>query len=93
MFYYKTFKRYLKRNHLITMFETAYEIKKDVKIDHYNYPLMFPKYNLVVVFGEYQKKDKKIATAEELGYKVFNLPDRENVYTAAGRLLYVLNNN
>lgn len=92
MFFINTYKRHIKEKHIIKLFETSYEIKKNFKVSKCTIPLLFPKQRLAVIFGEYKNNDKNTIEIENAGLKIFNIPVNECIFTTCGRLLYILKN-
>lgn len=92
MFFYHTYKNHTKKAHIIQVFQSSYDIKKNYKILKYNAALLFPKYRVLVEFGEYNKDSKKTIELEKAGLKIFNVPNGECIFLTCSRLLYVLKN-
>lgn len=92
MFYYHTYLRNRKARRLMTVFQSSVEIKRNFKVSKQNIALLIPKYRIAIEFGEYDNTSKKIMELEKAGLRVVNIPDSENAYSAAGRLLYIIKN-
>ena len=92
MFYANTLKRRQKVRRLANIFEKCFEIQRNCKVLNYKIPLLFPKQKIAVEFGGYDRYNTKTINLEKTGIRIFNIPDNEDVFHTAGRLLYVINN-
>jgi hypothetical protein len=90
MLFMNHYKRCRKDRRLVYIFQSTYEIKKNFKINKHKVAILFPKERVAVEFGEYDNSSKRIMELEKSGLHVFNIPDNEDVFSAASRLLYIL---
>lgn len=92
MFYINKIKRERKISQLLTIFK-SYDLKTKFKIDDYVVCMYFPEQKIVVDFGKYNSKDKRTMHLEKKGIKIFNIEKSEDIFSATGRLIFILKNN
>lgn len=75
------------------MFEPSFILKEKFKVGKHTTPLFFYDSRIAIFFGEYDSSERKVIELEKLGVKIFNIPDSEDIFQSAGRLLYVVKSN
>jgi hypothetical protein len=92
MFFYNTYKRKKIIKEIQEIFSSAYETKTKVKVNKHIIDLVFPKYQLGVIFDLFNDTEKQKIELEKLGLKVFTIGEKESIYEIISRLIYILFN-
>lgn len=92
MFFYNTYKRRRLIRKIQEIFSSAFQSQIKMKIGKDYVPLIFPKYQLALIFECNEDVQKRKLELEKIGVKVFVIGNNEDIFKIINRLIYILYN-